>query len=632
MTVQNQDPEPSEAASKNRTAVTGAVIEIVSDSGEGAQTAGQMFGTICAKMGNGVWTVEIIPAEIEPPPRSSTGASGNRVRFATGAVSNMGDKAAVVVAFNEQAAYSRVLQSALEPGTLLYLDRKWATSPDPTIAAMYADALVDFKERGFEIREIPLEEETLKLVDNPRRGKNMWVVGLLCAMYDRDINVARAEITKKFAKKRNAEKIIASNLALVGAGYAWGLENIKEFFEVESIRSDEDRVVMNGNAAVALGAVAAGIGVCSMYPITPATSVSHYLAAMFHRAGGFIHQAEDEIAAVAFAVGTSYAGKTCMTVTSGPGMALKTEMLGLAIMAEVPLVVVNVQRGGPSTGLPTKVEQSDLLSTLYGHPGDAPKIVMAPSTIEECFHYMVTARQLAEAFRTPVFVLTDANLATGQAHFPYPEPKEEWLAPPIDQSPWTEGHLPYAWDPETGISQRAIPGQKGGQYVLTGLAHDGQSHIAYDPDSNQDSTCFRSRKLHTFKKTLKPPVINGEQKGDMLVVGWGSTRGAIEEAVERLKADNLSVSSIHLRFLSPLEPGLKELFAKFKKVLVVELNYCDIDDGDFPDGQSKRYSQLAWVLRARTLVDIDCWALVPGQPLGPQQVADAIRSRMPGAK
>ena len=240
MTVQNQDPEPSEAASKNRTAVTGAVIEIVSDSGEGAQTAGQMFGTICAKMGNGVWTVEIIPAEIEPPPRSSTGASGNRVRFATGAVSNMGDKAAVVVAFNEQAAYSRVLQSALEPGTLLYLDRKWATSPDPTIAAMYADALVDFKERGFEIREIPLEEETLKLVDNPRRGKNMWVVGLLCAMYDRDINIARAEITKKFAKKRNAEKIIASNLALVGAGYAWGLENIKEFFEVESIRSDEE--------------------------------------------------------------------------------------------------------------------------------------------------------------------------------------------------------------------------------------------------------------------------------------------------------------------------------------------------------------------------------------------------------
>ncbi len=635
MAVTKQNPEPIQsggASSENSDAIepvmiSGHVVEIVSDAGEGAQTAGQMFGTVCAKMGNGVWTVEIIPAEVEPPPRSPVGASGNRIRFATGDVTNMGDKAAVVVAFNEQAAYSRVAQSALEAGTLLYLDKKWGESPDPEIAKMYADALVDFREQGFEVREIPLEEETLKLVDNPRRGKNIWVVGMLCALYNRDVSHARGEIVKKFERKRNAEAVIKSNHALLDAGYAWGLANLAERFDMVSKPATEARVVMNGNAAVALGAAAAGIEVCSMYPITPATSVSHYLATFFYKAGGFIHQAEDEIAAVSFAVGASYAGKTAMTVTSGPGMALKTEMLGLAMMCEVPLVIVDVQRGGPSTGLPTKVEQSDLLSTLYGHPGDAPKVVIAPSTIGECFHYMIMARQLAESFRIPVFVLTDANLATGQAHFPYPDPKDEWLAPPVDQSPWTPGHKPYQWDEETGLSQRAIPGQEGGQYVLTGLAHDADSRIAYDPNSNQDSMGMRSRKLHAMKKTMKPPVVKGAPEGDVLVVGWGSTRGAIEEAVDRLQAEGLSVSSIHLRFLSPLEPGLKELFAKFKKVLVVELNYADIPAGDWPEDQSRRYSQLAWVLRARTLVDIDCWARVPGQPLGPKEVADAIRTR-----
>jgi 2-oxoglutarate ferredoxin oxidoreductase subunit alpha len=378
--------------------------------------------------------------------------------------------------------------------------------------------------------------------------------------------------------------------------------------------------------------MAAGIEVCSMYPITPATSASHYLAADFHHAGGIVHQAEDEIAAVGFAIGASYAGKTAVTITSGPGMALKTEFLGLAVMSEIPLVVVDVQRGGPATGLPTKVEQGDLLSSLFGQPGDTPKVVMAPSSHEECFHFIVTARKLAESFRTPVFVLTDANLATAQACFTRPQLNEEWLSPPVDQSPWKEGAPPYAWDPETGLSRRPIPGQPGGNYVLTGLAHDEQSHIAYESAINQHAMEMRSRKMGALLKALKPPEVYGDEDGDLLVVGWGSTRGAIEEAVDRVRRDGHRAGFVCLRFLSPLEPGLAEIFSRYRRVMTVEINYSD-DPVDSPEPTyGRRYAQLAWVLRAETLVDVDCWSRVPGQPLPPQMIEAALRSRLEGAK
>jgi 2-oxoglutarate ferredoxin oxidoreductase subunit alpha len=369
-----------------------------------------------------------------------------------------------------------------------------------------------------------------------------------------------------------------------------------------------------------------------MYPITPATSATHYMSSVFHRAGGFIHQAEDEIAAVGFAIGASYAGKTAVTITSGPGMALKTEMIGLAVMAEVPLVIVDVQRGGPSTGLPTKVEQGDLLHALFAQPGDSPKVVMAPSTIEECFEFVVTARKLAESFRTPVIILTDANLATGQQDFPYPELSEDWLSPPVDQSPWKEGLAPFAWDPETGLSPRPIPGMPGGMYRLTGLAHDEQSRVAYASAINQQTMRMRSRKMAALQKTLKPPKVRGEEEGELLVVGWGSTLGAIEEAVDRIREDGRRVSNVQLRFLSPLEPGLREIFSRFEKVMTVEINYSDDWEDPLIDEDSRRYAQLAWLLRAHTLVDIDCWSRVPGQSLPPYMIEEAIRARLDGAK
>lgn len=606
------------------------IVEIVSDSGEGAQTAGQMFGTVCAKMGNSVWTVEIIPAEIEPPARSREGASGNRIRFASHKITNMGDEADLVVCFNEQVLYSRIDNKALRKGTKLIFDKVWGEHDLPEIREAYKTALAEFKESGYEIIEAPMEEETLKFTDNPRRGKNMWVVGMLCAIYDRDLSIVLDEITNVFTKKRK-QHVIGFNHELVKAGYQWGLENWPQRLRCKPWVEDKKMVVMNGNQAVAVGSMAAGFELCSMYPITPATSCTHYMASRFHQTGGFIHQAEDEIAACGFAVGASYAGKTALTITSGPGMALKTEMIGLAIMCEVPLVIVDVQRGGPSTGLPTKVEQGDLLHSYFAHTGDAPKVIMAPATIDECFSMMIDARQIAEAFRTPVIVLTDANLATGQTSFEYPEPREEWLSPPVDQSPWEKGKPPYDWSKEKPVSPRPIPGQPDGMYVLTGLAHDERSKIAYASAKNQHGMEMRSRKLAEFQKTLKPAAIDvGDEEGELLVVGWGSTWGAIQEAVQRIRKDGHKVSSLHLKMLSPLEPGIQKIFAKFDKVMTIEINYSDPLGMD--DQADRRYAQLALLLRAATCKDVDCWSLVPGAPLPPGLIEQAVRSRLNGGK
>ncbi|MDH5399276.1 MAG: hypothetical protein OEX02_14090, partial [Cyclobacteriaceae bacterium] len=415
---------------------------------------------------------------------------------------------------------------------------------------------------------------------------------------------------------------------LFKAGYTWGADNMDFQYEIKPMSQAGDMVVMNGNEAIGLGTMAAGIEVCSMYPITPATSASHMLAESIHNAGGRVHQAEDEIAAIGFAIGSSYAGKTAITITSGPGLALKTEFIGLASMAEVPLVIVDVQRGGPSTGLPTKVEQSDLLAVLYGQPGDTPKVVLAASTIEECFQFIILARKIAESFRTPVFVLTDANLATGQQPFPRPKVSKDWFSPPVDQSPWKAGVRPYEWNEETGLSRRPIPGQPGGMYTLTGLAHSAKGVVSYDPENNQHTSALRSRKINTFKKTLKPPKVHGEESGDLLIVGWGSTRGAIEEAVDRAREKGLRVSSVNLHFLSPMEPGLKDIFKKFKKVMTIEINYSDDKNDPYIDAENRRYAQLAWILRADTLMDIDCYSNVEGQPLRPGKIVAKIEEEI----
>jgi 2-oxoglutarate ferredoxin oxidoreductase subunit alpha len=605
-------------------------IEIVSDSGEGAQKCGQIFGSVSAKMGNGAWTVEIIPAEIQPPPRSGPGASGNRIRIGTKPVTNWGDASNLVIAFNEQALVARHRLEALHEDAIILVENMWATHDDEDIRRQWAEAMEELSHRHYTIIGVPMEEQTLTLTDNPRHGKNMFVLGMLSWIYDRDLDLTRDLIRSAF--RRKAAEVAQLNVALLELGYQWAGKNLDFRIDVPAEKPDKPMIVMNGNQALAMGAVASGMELCSMYPITPATSVSHYLGDIFEDYGGIVHQAEDEIAAAGVAIGASYAGKVAFTVTSGPGLALKTEFIGLATMTEVPLVVLDVQRGGPSTGLPTKVEQSDLLAVIFGQPGDAPKVVLAPATIEECFHLVITARRIAEMLRCVVVVLTDANLATGVQPFPRPEVDPRWLSVPPDLSPVPEGVKPYDWDPELGLSRRFIPGQPGGMHTLTGLSHDEASHVAYSPDEHERGCIMRSRKIAVFQQTLERPEINGDPTGDLLVVGWGSTKGAIDEAVDRARDQGLKVSSLHLRVLWPLPPGLKDIFAGFRKVATIEINYSDRLGYPHITAENRRMGQLAWLLRANTLVDVDCWTRVPGQPLRPIGILGGIESMMPGRK
>ena len=602
------------------------IVEMLSDSGEGAQKCGQTFAAIAARMGNGIWTVEIIPAEIQPPARSIEGASGNRIRVGSQRVSNGGDEADLVIAFNEQVLIGRLHANELKPGCIILLENKWHHDRDPEIVTAYTETRNDLISQGYDVRDVPMEEECLRHVADAKRGKNMFALGMLCSLYSMDMAMAREQISFVFRKKDEA--VVAINHTLLDAGYEWAEANLDIKYKIPATKSEEAQIVVNGNTSLALGVMASGMRVCAMYPITPATSASHYLSEVFQKVGGIVHQAEDEIAACAFAIGASYAGKCALTITSGPGYSLKQEAIGLAVMAEIPLVVINVQRGGPSTGQPTKGEQSDLLAACFGSHGDAPKVVMAVSGIEDCFYSMITARRIAETFHMVVVVLTDANLATAQQPFSRPQFSEGWVAAPVDQNSLPDGTEPYDWDAQTGLARRLVPGQPHGMHCLTGLAHDRNSRVAYDPEINQEGIRQRSLKLAALQKTLKTPSPFGGNDGDLLIVGWGSSRGAIEEAVERSRADGLKVSSLHLKFIQPLPSGLKEIFQRFDKVMTVESNWNDDMESDLIDADNRRLSNLALILRSRFLIDFDCWGEVKGKPLKPRAICNVIQEKL----
>lgn len=619
-------PIPTSLPLSGRIELSEATVEVVSDAGEGAQKCGQGFGSLSAKMGNGSWTVEIIPAEIQPPPHSPGSASGVRIRIGTGPITNWGDEAQLVVAFNEQVLLSRHRIGALADDAIILLESRWETHEDQRMVELWRQAMDEMSGTHYRFVPVPMEEQTLTVVDNPLRGKNMFVLGLLCQLYQRDMERARDQVRQQFRHK--SDQVRADNIELLALGARWAAENLDLQITVPAVQPEVPLLVMNGNEAVGMGAIAAGMDLCSMYPITPATSVSHYLGEVFDRFGGTVHQAEDEIAAVGVAIGASFAGKVAFTVTSGPGLALKTEFLGLAIMTETPLVVVNVQRGGPSTGLPTKVEQADLLAVLFGQPGDAPKVVLAPATIEDCFHCMITARRLAEALRTVVVVLTDANLATGVTPFPRPTLDPRWQARAADASPVPENTRPYEWDGELGLSERFVPGQPGGMHTATGLCHDEDSRVTYEPDVHQRGCTLRSRKLAALSATLQPPDVVGPASGELLIIGWGSTQGAIEEAAARARAEGLAVSSTQLTFLSPLQPGLPDICARFSRLMTVEINYSDEPGDPYITDENRRRGQLCWLLRGQLLLDVDCWTRVHGEPLRPGRILQAIRNKL----
>src|SRR5574341_2313765 len=607
---------------KNTQTLREHIVEVISDSGEGAQRCGQSLGSIAARMGNGIWTVEIIPAEIRPPARSVAGASGNRIRIGAGPVTNGGDLTDLVVAFNEQVLLGRVRAGELKRGCTILIESMWRSHKDPIIKSNYVETLKGLTGAGYRVHEIPMDAECRKLGLAPERGKNMFALGMLCSIYSLELQLGREQIALTFGKKD--KKIVESNVKLLDAGFAWAEANLDFKYRIPAERPTEPKVVVNGNTAIALGVLASGMEICAMYPITPATSASHYLSEIFERVGGVVHQAEDEIAACAFAIGASYAGKCAVTITSGPGFSLKQEGIGLAVMTEIPLVVVDVQRGGPSTGQPTKPEQGDLLAAMFGTHGDAPKVVMAPSGIEDCFYSMITARKIAETFNAVVVVLSDGSLATAQQPIPRPAFSEDWLAPAVDQSPVAEGSLPYDWDATTGLIRRWIPGQPGGMHTVTGIAHDRASHVAYDATSNEEGLRNRSLKLAALQRTLRCPAVFGEDEGDRVVVGWGSTKGAIEEAVARLRAGGHRVSALHLRFIQPMPSGIGDILRRFRKVVTVEMAWADRTDDALIDADSRRWSPLAMLLRSRYLVDIDCWTDVSGRPLRPAAIHDGL--------
>src|SRR6516164_4284301 len=413
-------PRPAaspEATAKKAAPVTLSehIVEIVSDSGEGAQRCGQTFGAVASQMGLGVWTVEIIPAEIRPPARSVAGGSGNRIRLGSKRITNGGNETDLVIAFNEQVLLGRVRTGELKPGCTILLESMWREHKDPKIVESYTETYHQLAKAGYKVVEIPMERQCKTILADSRRGKNMFALGILCNIYSFDLKLAREQIAITFGKK-NAS-VIETNVRLLHAGYDWAENNLEFKYCIPATRSAEPQIVVNGNTSLALGVLASGMEICAMYPITPATSVSHYLSSVFEKVGGIVHQAEDEIAACTFAIGASYAGKCAVTVTSGPGYSLKQEAIGLAVMAEIPMVVINVQRGGPSTGQPTKGEQGDLLTAIYGSHGDAPKVVMAASSIEDCFYSVITARKIAETFNMVVVLRSEEHTSELQSQF-----------------------------------------------------------------------------------------------------------------------------------------------------------------------------------------------------------------------
>jgi len=559
----------SERADLRPESIHDAVIRLAGNSQDGIQTAGAFLARLAGRSDQDVMTYMTIPATI------SGGPSIFQVRIGTGEVLSAGDEADFLVAFY-QHSYHDHLGFLKEGGVLLYD----SDNVEP-----------DLDDKRFVYLGVPITGLTVEALGGTAKdkGKNMFVLGLIGKIFNLDIEKLKKIISEKFSGKD--ESIVNTALMGLQAGYNYPVGNVlSTLYKFEHIARANGRaqITMDGNQALAYGLIAGGVRYGAGYPITPWSSVMEILRRELPKYGGMFVQAEDELASVSIALGFSIAGNLAVTGSAGPGISLKTEAIGWASMAEVPIIVINVQRGGPSTGLPTNVEQSDLFQAIFGGHGDSPRVVLAAQTVEDCFYIAIEAGRIAHEYSTPVLILSDSSLATRIEAFDEPDLPKIMRNAKLDFTP-VQTHKPYPID---AITQHVTPGTRilDGKYpLLSGLEHDEMGHPTGSPKLHMVMTAKRRNKLRKLAEELPLPTIYGDQEGDTLLVGWGSTYGAIHEAVTQVRAAGETIGAIHFRHLHPLPNGLEKIWPNFKRIVVVEMN----DLGVYGFGQ------FATILRAR---------------------------------
>ena len=551
--------------------ISEAVIRIAGNSQDGIQAIGGFLARLAGRSEQEVMTFMTIPSTI------SGGPSIYQVRIGSGEVLSSGDEADVLLCFY-QHSYEDHIDSLKKGGIVLFDSDHVEPKPE--------------WEKEYRHIGVPISGLTVEAIGGSAKdkGKNIFALGLVAKMFD--LNVAKLEqlVTERFTGKDPS--VLNNALAAFHAGYSHSLGNVIELFQfLESRKKETPQVVMTGNEALGYGLIAAGVRFGAGYPITPWSDVMELLRRELPKYGGTFVQCEDEIASISMALGASYAGGVAVTGSSGPGISLKTEALGWGVMAEMPLVICDIQRGGPSTGMPTNVEQSDLNIAVFGGHGDSPRVVLAPANVEDCFYVAIEAVNIARRYSVPVVILSDQGIATRIEAFPEPDLEKvcQDISPDLTPVP---DHKPYDLSAPTGVTPHVAPGTRilSGKYpIVTGLEHDELGHPTGSPKLHMQMVAKRRKKLQTLGASLPVPPVYGPPEGKVLLVGWGSTQGPIKEAVDRGRAAGDSVSSVHIRYLHPLPPGLENIFSGFNHVFVVEMN----DEGLYG------YGQLGGLLRAR---------------------------------
>src|SRR5436189_2927115 len=553
------------------TRITEAVIRIAGNSQDGIQAIGGFLARLAGRSEQEVMTFMTIPSTI------SGGPSIFQVRVGSGEVLSAGDEADLLIAFY-QHSYEEHIKSLRKGGIVLYDSDHVQPKPEWR---------QEYRHIGVAISSLTVEAIGGTGKD---KGKNVFVLGLVAKMFDLNIPKLTQLISERFGGKD--QSILNNALTAFHAGYAHSLGTVIETFQfVESQKKTSQQVVMNGNEALGYGLIAAGVRFGAGYPIKPWSDIMELLRRELPKYGGMFIQCEDEIASISMALGASYAGRVSVTGSSGPGISLKTEALGYAVMAELRQVVIDVQRGGPSTGMPTSVEQSDLNLACFGGHGDSPRVVLAPANVEDCFYTAIEAVNIARKYNVPVFILSDQAIATRIEAFCEPDFEKvcQDISPDLTPVP---DHKAYDLSTADGVTRHIAPGTRvaSGKYpVVTGLEHDEMGHPTGSPKLHLAMTAKRRNKLRKLAEEIPMPEVYGDQEGDTLLVGWGSTYGPIHDAVKMGREHGEKIGAIHLRHVHPLPNGLEKIFAKFKRVVTVEMN----DQGLYG------YGQLATILRAR---------------------------------